>query len=129
MNTLIIKLTDSTEIKTTAINFINCGEETFLNCFPLNTNEPIRLPISAIEVIQPFIINEIINNLNTVRLEAIPNYGEVLLISSFNECLKQGIITEDDGNAYWAIKHKRSYFDAFNIPKPEWATHVVYFGK
>ena len=89
MNTLTIKLTDNTEIKTTAINFINCEEEIFLNCFPLDTNEPIRLPISTIEIIQSFPITKITNNLNTIRLEYMPNYGKILLISKFNKYLKQ----------------------------------------
>ena len=68
----------------------------------------------------------------TKNLEPIPAYGDHMSAIEFSELVSCGMFTSYDGSGYWATESKMdSSTNVFNNaePKPEWATHVVWFNK
>lgn len=62
-------------------------------------------------------------------LEPMSEYAHVMTADEWNESVKQGAFTPDDGNGYWATETKMDAdFDCFR-EKPKWATHVAWFNK
>lgn len=58
-----------------------------------------------------------------------PYYGDVMKASVWEEQVRNGMFTPDDGIGYWATETKmRPDTDCFD-GCPEWATHVVWFNK
>lgn len=60
-----------------------------------------------------------------VEFEPIPDYGEHVPITEENIRWMCG----GDGSCYYATATKRTKIRAGGSTHPEWATHLVYFGK
>lgn len=60
--------------------------------------------------------------------EEIPDYGDLFDLAQFNEMRESGMITEDDGQGYWARDGKMSDDEVFSSSVDD-ATHVVWFNK
>lgn len=67
--------------------------------------------------------------MNDLNLTKFPRYGDVMLLSEFQDCMKSGMITPYDGEGCYATSEGfDDYWSCFSDP-PEWATHVVWFNK
>lgn len=63
-------------------------------------------------------------NDDCVKLRPKPSYGGHVPIASQWQWMLGG-----DGDCYYATETKVSDIRAGRTPQPEWATHVMYFGK
>lgn len=59
-----------------------------------------------------------------------PEDGDVMTLLEWSACRGSQAIIPDDGSGYWATSSHYSWdFPVFSTPKPDWATHVVWFNK
>lgn len=78
------------------------------------------------------------------KLEKIPEYGDLMTIERFSDCVKSGSFIDYDGYGYWATetqcsslsvkpsqfyKSKKICGKDISDLKPEWATHIVWFNR
>ena len=66
---------------------------------------------------------------NTAALQwrPIEPYGDLFTADVFGP---NSFFKEYDGSGYWATdKHYAPQVSVFKYPKPEWATHVMWFNK
>lgn len=62
-----------------------------------------------------------------IDLESFPNC--LMTLEEFQSYVKCGGITDDDGIGHWATTtHEDRDFTCWH-PKPEWATHVMWYNK
>jgi len=52
----------------------------------------------------------------------------LMTAQEFEEGDAQGVLTSDDGNGYWATETQKSTISC-NQPRPDWATHVVWYNR
>lgn len=57
-------------------------------------------------------------------MEPIPDYGDLFLAEEFDPVC----CSPWDGSGYWATATEMSGLDVFG-PRPDWATHVMWFSK
>mgnify|MGYP001250097380 CR=1 FL=1 len=54
--------------------------------------------------------------------------GDIFKLKDWDDYVKMGAFIPDDGDGYWATEKEYAYISAWD-PKPDWATHVVWFNK
>lgn len=57
-------------------------------------------------------------------MKPIPDYGDLFLEEEFDPTF----CSPWDGSGYWATATEMSDLDVFS-PRPDWATHVMWFNK
>ena len=66
------------------------------------------------------------------RMEPLPDYGDLIPLTEWRECVASGGFIPYDGTGYWATSKEMDrasdVWDQDRIP-PEWATHVMWFNK
>lgn len=55
----------------------------------------------------------------------IPDYGDLIPAEEFDP----RFFSPDDSIGYWATATEMSNLSVFTIPRPEWATHVMWLNK
>lgn len=61
--------------------------------------------------------------------ELLPSYGDLLTLEEWEEAtVKSNMITEHDGFGEWATESHTSNVSCWH-PRPEWATHVMWYNK
>jgi hypothetical protein len=64
------------------------------------------------------------------KMMPIPNYGDLMLIQDFIECVQTQLFSPDDGVGYYATE--KEYDEkacVWAVKSPVWATHVIWFNK
>lgn len=60
-----------------------------------------------------------------VHFESLPNYGQHLPLTPE----RLAWMRAGDGDCYYATATKMTHREARHGPHPDWATHLIYFGK
>lgn len=60
--------------------------------------------------------------------EKLDNYGHLMTVSTWNECVKDGSFTSSDGFGYWVKNNKSSEDRVFETLRLD-ATHVIWYNK
>lgn len=74
------------------------------------------------------------NKVDTQDLKPIPNYGDLMTMEDFYDCVKSGLFIDDDGTGYYAFENAMTNVytnlnDVYHERQPKEYTHVVWFNK
>ncbi len=61
-------------------------------------------------------------------MKPIPSYGDLIPLEEWKDLTSKRAIIPDDGTGNWATETEMSAISCF-APRPEWATHVVWFNR
>ena len=64
-----------------------------------------------------------------VEFSSIPEYGDVMTMDEFEECVAGGLLTPYDGSGYYAVDGQMSDVSVWSVARPGQFTHVVWFNK
>jgi phage FluMu protein Com len=67
-----------------------------------------------------------IDGVRQLTLHDEDGFGDLYDLKQWEEL--RGVCTPDDGSGYWSTRTHRSRIDCF-MPRPEWATHVMWYNK
>ena len=59
------------------------------------------------------------------------SFGDMIPLNEFVSCVKSNVFTPDDGIGHWATETEEDVdTDVLSgDPKPDWATHVMWYNK
>lgn len=67
---------------------------------------------------------------NKTNMQPISDFGDLMPIADFVECVQTSLFCPDDGIGYYATEKEYDENSCvWAVKSPSWATHVVWFNK
>lgn len=97
-----------------------------------DVNEYMRLCAEAYVEFRPY--QTAYNLIREPKMSEIPDYGDLMILPEFKECVECGGFTDYDGSGNYATETQMSdigvdFNDLLTGMYPKWVTHIVWFNK
>lgn len=64
-----------------------------------------------------------------LKWSALPDYGELMTQEAWFAAVDHRAFIPYDGSGYWATTDRMSNWSVWEVKRPKWATHVMWFNK
>lgn len=64
-----------------------------------------------------------------VELTELTTYGHHMSADEFLQFVKDGMFIPYDGDGFWSTDIGESRLGVWDTPRPDWATHVMWYNK